>query len=85
MLDGYTGRHVADVTWAHITVPGGELICFRHHHVLGGGPAEFETLTTNVDNWGGVTSFPCKTVTTIVDNCGGVTSYACNNSYYHCW
>ena len=49
------------------------VVRFRHHR----GPAVFKTLTTDVDNWDGVTSFPCKTVTTIVVNCGGVTLYAC--------
>ena len=41
-------------------------------NTLGGGPAVFETLATNVDNCGGVTSYPCKTVTTNVGNCGGI-------------
>ena len=37
------------------------------------------TLTTMVDNWDGLTLFPCKTVTTMVDNCGGVTLFTCKS------
>ena len=65
------GHHLA------LVVEEGQLIRFGHHHNLGGGPAVVETLTIDVDNWGGFTSFPHKTVTTIVANCGGVTLYLC--------
>ena len=44
-------------------------------NTLGGGQVNFETLTINVDNCGGVTSYPCKTVTINVDKRGGVPSY----------
>ena len=44
---------------------------------FGSGPAVFKTLTTAVDNWGGVTLFHHKTVTIMVDNWGGVTSFPC--------
>ena len=43
-------------------------------NTLGGGHAIFETLTINVDDCGGLTSYLCKTLTINVDNCGGVTS-----------
>ena len=43
-------------------------------NALGGGQVNFETLTINVDNCGGVTSYPCKTVTINVDKRGGVPS-----------
>ena len=46
-------------------------------NTLGGGHAIFETLTINVDNCGGVTSYPCKTLKINVDNYGGVTLYPC--------
>ena len=39
-------------------------------NALGGGQVNFETLTINVDNCGGVTSYPCKTVTINVDKRG---------------
>ena len=46
-------------------------------NALGGGQVNFETLTINVDNCGGVTSYPCKTVTISVDKRRGVPSYLC--------
>ena len=46
-------------------------------NTLGGGPAVLETLTTDVGNWGGLTTYPCKALTTIEGNWGGVTSNPC--------
>ena len=61
------------VIFSCLEVPGGRGVnCSVSDTIntLGGGQVNFETLTINVDNCGGVTSYLCKTVTINVDKRG---------------